>query len=133
MKIYARMAITVGTFLTVCAGEAANAATTIDTDFNTTAVSVTPDTADVAAATSIGFLLLPISNVVTDNTGIMLFGTLPVLTNPAPVGVRAVVDLELDDRQRHIYRCAHRDKRGRGSEHVADYDRHRQHLWTRGF
>ena len=87
MKIYARMAIAVGTFLTVCVGEAANAATTIDTDFNTTAVSVTPDTADVAAATSIGFLLLPISNIVTDNTGIMLFGTLPVLTNPAPVGV----------------------------------------------
>ena len=31
--------------------------------------------------------LLPISNIVTDNTGIQLFGTLPVLTNPAPVGV----------------------------------------------
>ena len=68
-------------------GGPASATTTIDTDFNTTAVSVTPDTADVAAATSIGFVLLPISNIVTDNTGIILFGTLPVLTNPAPVGV----------------------------------------------
>jgi hypothetical protein len=87
MKIYARMAIAAGAFLTLCAGEAANAATTIDTDFNTTATSVKPDTADVAAATSIGFFLLPISNIVTDNTGILLFGTLPVLTNPAPVGV----------------------------------------------
>jgi PEP-CTERM motif len=87
MKIYARMAVAAGAFLTVCADEAANAATTIDTDFNTTAVAVTPDTTDIAAATSIGFVLLPISNIVTDNTGIFLFGTLPVLTHPAPVGV----------------------------------------------
>ena len=68
-------------------GRGANAATTIDTDFNTTAVAVTPDTTDIAAATSIGFVLLPISNIITDNTGILLFGTLPVLTHPAPVGV----------------------------------------------
>jgi hypothetical protein len=87
MKIYARMAVAAGAFLTVCAHEAANAATTIVTDFNTTAVAVTPDTTDIAAATSIGFVLLPISNIVTDNTGIFLFGTLPVLTHPAPVGV----------------------------------------------
>ena len=71
----------------MCAGEAANAATTIETDFNTTATSVTPNTVDIASATSIGFFLLPISNIVTDNTGIVLFGTLPVLTNPAPIGV----------------------------------------------
>ena len=87
MKIYARMAIAAGAFLAVCAGEAANAATTIDTDFNTTTTSVTPNTVDIASATSIGFFLLPISNIVTDNTGIVLFGTLPVLTNPAPIGV----------------------------------------------
>ncbi len=87
MKIYARMAIAAAAFLAVCASEAANAATTIDTDFNTTSVAVTPDTVDIAAATSISFVLLPISNIVTDNTGIMLFGTLPVLTNPAPIGV----------------------------------------------
>ena len=87
MKIYARMAIAAGAFVTVSAGEAANAATTIDTDFNTTATSVTPNTVDIASATSIGFFLLPISNIVTDNTGIVLFGTLPVLTNPAPIGV----------------------------------------------
>jgi hypothetical protein len=66
---------------------AANAATTIDTEFKTTAVSVMPDTADIATTTLINFVLLPISNIVTDNTGILLFGTLPVLTNPAPVGV----------------------------------------------
>jgi hypothetical protein len=87
MKICARMAIAAGAFLTMCAGEAANAATTIDTDFNTTATGVTPNTVDVPSATSIGFVLLPISNIVTDNTGIQLFGTFPVLTNPAPVGV----------------------------------------------
>jgi hypothetical protein len=87
MKICARMVIAAGAFLTVCAGEAANAATTIDTDFNTTATGVTPNTVDVASATSIGFFLLPISNIVTDNTGIILFATLPVLINPAPVGV----------------------------------------------
>ena len=87
MKIYARMAIAAGAFLTVCAGEAANAATTIDADFNTTATSVKPNTVDIASATSIGFFLLPISDIVTDNTGIFLFGTLPVLTNPAPIGV----------------------------------------------
>jgi hypothetical protein len=86
MRICVRMAIAAGAFLTVCAGEAANAATTIDTDFNTTSVAVTPDTVDIAAATSIGFVLLPISNIVTDNTGILLFGTLPVLTNSAPSG-----------------------------------------------
>jgi PEP-CTERM motif len=86
MKIYATMAIAAGAFLTVCAGQAANAATTIDTDFNATATSVTPNTVDIASATSIGFFLLPISNIVTDNTGIILFGTLPVLTNPAPIG-----------------------------------------------
>jgi hypothetical protein len=93
MKICARVSIAAGAFLTMCAGEAANAATTIDTDFNTTAVAVTPDTADIAAATSIGFVLLPISNIVTDNTGILLFGTLPVLTNPAPVGVGQALTL----------------------------------------
>jgi PEP-CTERM motif len=87
MKIYASMAVAAGAFLMVCADEAANAATTIDTDFNTTAVAVTPNTTDIAAATSIGFVVLPISNIVTDNTGILLFVTLPVLTNPAPVGV----------------------------------------------
>jgi hypothetical protein len=87
MKIYARIAIAAGALLMVSGGEAANAATTIDTDFNTTATSVTPNTVDIAAATSIGFFLLPISNIVTDNTGILLFVTLPVLTNPAPIGV----------------------------------------------
>ena len=79
MKIYARMAIAAGAFLTVCAGEAANAATTIDTDFSTTDDGgVAPNKVDVASATSIGFDLRPISNIVTDNTGIMLNETLPV-------------------------------------------------------
>ena len=88
MKIYTRMAIAAGAFLTVCAGEAANAATTIDTDFSTTDDGgVAPNKVDVASATSIGFDLRPISNIVTDNTGIILFATLPVLINPAPVGV----------------------------------------------
>jgi hypothetical protein len=88
MKIYARMAIAAGAFLTVCAGEAANAATTIDTDFSTTDDGgVAPNKVDVASATSIGFDLRPISNIVTDNTGIMLNETLPVLINPVPVGV----------------------------------------------
>jgi PEP-CTERM motif-containing protein len=87
MKSHARMAIAAGALLGAFAVGTANAAVTIDTDFNTTATGVTPNTVDVASATSIGFFLLPISNIVTDNTGIILFGTLPVLTNPAPVGV----------------------------------------------
>ena len=88
MKIYARMAIAAGAFLTVCAGEAANAATTIDTDFSTTDDGgVAPNKVDVASASSIDFTLLPISNIVTDNTRIILNETLPVLINPVPVGV----------------------------------------------
>jgi PEP-CTERM motif len=86
MKTHATIAIAAGVLLTIYVGEAANAATLIDTEFNTTSVNVLPDTADIAAATSIGFDFLPISNIVTDNTGILLFGTLPVLTNPAPIG-----------------------------------------------
>jgi hypothetical protein len=81
------MAIAAGALLGAFAVGTANAAVTIDTDFNTTATGVTPNTVDVASATSIGFFLLPISNIVTDNTGIILFATLPVLINPVPVGV----------------------------------------------
>lgn len=87
MKNYAKMGIAGGALLAAYAVGTANAAVTIDTDFNFVGVSVTPNASDVATATSIGFVTLPISNIVTDNTGIFLFGTLPVLTNPFPVGV----------------------------------------------
>jgi hypothetical protein len=87
MKNYGRMAIAAGALLAACAGGTANAATLIDTDFSITSTSVMPNAANIAAATSIGFFLTGVSNIVTDNTGIELFVTHPVLTNPAPIGV----------------------------------------------